>query len=232
MYNTNRHEATTTEGVIYMKVVPAHYEILTTISTGAVRELKAIEEIARSCYGSEDKTTEDSYKKFIKGLICRGHMSPIEHSVLSVRFTVDRAMSHELVRHRLASFMQSSQRYQNYGSPKYDNEITVIDIDPHILKGTLPYRNWLNSCQRAEYDYMKLIELGCKPEQARTVLPTSTATQLTITANYREWRHILCVRTGNGAYPPLRNLCIMLHNELRQKIPIIFDDLIYGDLLP
>lgn len=210
-----------------MKIVKAGYVIMTPFSEGGIEELKKIELIGRSCYGTEDKITEDSAKKMVKKFIEWGHGSPIEHVSFTVRFTIDRGVSHEFVRHRLASFMQSSTRYQNYGSEKYGKEITVVDIDPIIHADTPAYDNWLDGCMQAEKYYLAMLDAGVKPEMARGVLPNSLMTTLTITANIREWRHILALRTGKEAHPQIRQVCCPLLDELKEKLPIFFDDITY-----
>jgi thymidylate synthase (FAD) len=221
-----------------MKILKPKYEILTPISDGAVKELKHIERIGRVCYKSEDKITEDgeSAKKFCKMLVERGHEAMIEHSTLSVLFTVDRGVSHEMVRHRIASFAQESTRYVNYSKDKFGNEIGVIDIMGGIerdksmcdedadLLGEI-YTEWLRGMEDAEKHYMKLIELGATPQIARSVLPNSTKTNITITANYREWRNFFKLRTSLAAHPQIREVAVPLLKELQQKIPVIFDDI-------
>lgn len=117
-----------------MNIVKPSYVILTEFSEGGEEELKFIEQIARKCYKSENYISEDasSAKKMIQNLIKSGHTAMIEHSILSVCFTVDRGISHEIVRHRLASFAQESTRYCNYSKGKFNNEINVIDIEGGI----------------------------------------------------------------------------------------------------
>lgn len=221
-----------------MKILNPNYKILTPISDGAVDELKHIERIGRVCYKSEDRITEDgeSAKKFCKMLIDRGHEAMIEHSTLSVLFTVDRGVSHEMVRHRIASFAQESTRYVNYSKDKFGNEIGVIDIMGGIerdkalnnedadLLGEI-YTEWFKGMEDAEKHYMKLIELGATPQIARSVLPNSTKTNITITANYREWRNFFKLRTTLAAHPQIREVAVPLLKELQQRIPIIFDDI-------
>ena len=221
-----------------MKILNPNYKILTPISDGAVDELKHIERIGRVCYKSEDRITEDgeSAKKFCKMLIDRGHEAMIEHSTLSVLFTVDRGVSHEMVRHRIASFAQESTRYVNYSKDKFGNEIGVIDIMGGIerdkalnnedadLLGEI-YTEWFKGMEDAEKHYMKLIELGATPQIARSVLPNSTKTNITITANYREWRNFFKLRTTLAAHPQIREVTVPLLKELQQRIPIIFDDI-------
>ena len=214
----------------------AGFEILTPISHDGIDELKHIERIGRVCYKSEDRITEDgeSAKKFVKVLIDRGHEAMIEHSSLSVRFTVDRGVSHELVRHRIASFAQESTRYVNYSLDRYGNEINVIHIEKGITldkkmnnmdANTIAavIEEWERAMEDAEKHYMKMIELGATPQIARTVLPSSTKTELVITANYREWRAFFKLRISATAHPQMREITIPLLEELKKRLPVIFD---------
>lgn len=209
-----------------MKIINASYEILSSISEGGIDELQHIEKIGRICYKSEDKITEDgeSAKKFVKMLIDRGHEAMIEHSSLSVKFIVDRGVSHELVRHRIASFAQESTRYCNYSKDKFDNGITFIK--PFFFEdGSAQYNIWAGAMELMENAYLKLIDSGATPQEARSVLPNSTKTEITITANYREWRNFFKLRTAKVAHPQMREVTIPLLKELKEKIPVIFDDI-------
>ena len=221
-----------------MKIQKANYEILTPISEGGIRELQHIERIGRVCYKSEDKITEDgeSAKKFVKMLINAHHEAMIEHSTLSVMFTVDRGVSHEMVRHRIASFAQESTRYVNYSKDKFGNEINVIDLRPGIeldrkMSGMSAevidavLKEWEQAMIDAEKHYMRLIELGATAQIARSVLPNSTKTNITITANYREWRNYFRLRTAGDAHPQIREVSVPLLMELKERIPVIFDDM-------
>lgn len=221
-----------------MKLLKANFEILTPISYGGIEELKHIEKIGRVCYKSEGKITKDgeSAKKFVKMLIDRGHEAMIEHSSMSVKFVVDRGVSHELVRHRIASFAQESTRYVNYSLEKFGNEINVIDLEPGMMidgkmknmtsqELTAIYQEWISSMYDAEKHYMKMIELGATPQIARSVLPNSTKTEITITANYREWRNFFKLRIPSTAHPQMREVTIPLLKELKTRLPIIFDDI-------
>ena len=221
-----------------MNIMKPSFEILTSISEGGIEELKHIERVGRVCYKSEDKISEDgeTAKKFVKMLIDRGHESMIEHSSLSVKFTVDRGVSHELVRHRIASFAQESTRYVNYSLDKFGNEINVIDIAGGInldnkMKDMDAYTiadivyEWDVAMQDAEKHYMKMIELGATPQIARSVLPNSTKTEITITANYREWRNFFKLRTAQTAHPQMLEITIPLLKELQNRLPVIFDDI-------
>lgn len=221
-----------------MKIIEPSYEILTEISKGGIKELQNIEKIARVCYKSENLITEDgeSAKKMVKMLIDRGHEAMIEHSSLSVKFTVDRGVSHELVRHRIASFAQESTRYCNYSLDKFGNEINVIEIDGGIehdakmknmptLERNAIEDEWVSAMEDAERHYIKLMEMGATPQIARSVLPNSTKTEITITANYREWRNFFKLRTANAAHPSMQEITRPLLKELKTKLPIIFDDI-------
>lgn len=225
-----------------MNIIKASYEILTPISEGGIEELKHIEKIGRKCYKSDDKITEDgeSAKKFVKMLINKHHEAMIEHGTISVLFTVDRGVSHEEVRHRIASFAQESTRYVNYSLNKFGNEINVIDILPGIkldekMKNldaeTIQkiINEWLSAMEDAERHYMKMIELGATPQIARSVLPTSTKTEITISTNYREWRHLFKLRTPKTAHPQFREVAIPLLEDFKKLLPILFDDIVVED---
>lgn len=218
--------------------VTAAYQILTPISKMGIKELQHIEKIGRVCYKSEDKITEDgeSARKFVSMLLQRGHEAMIEHSSLSVKFIVDRGVSHELVRHRIASFAQESTRYCNYGKEKFGSECTFIDLEGGIkLDGKMKsmsieeitslLNEWVFAMEDAEKHYMKMLALGATPQIARSVLPNSIKTEITITANYREWRNFFKLRTEVAAHPQMREVTIPLLAELKERLPVIFDDI-------
>ena len=224
--------------VIKMNKIKATYEILTSVSEGGIRELQHIEKIGRVCYKSEDYITEDgeSAKKFVAMLIRNGHEAMIEHSFLSVKFTVDRGVSHELVRHRIASFAQESTRYCNYAKDKFGAECAFIDLEPGIMLDNkmkkmsaeeiaLVLAEWKSAMEDAERHYMKLLELGATPQIARAVLPNSTKTEITVSANYREWRNFFKLRVPADVHPQMREVTIPLLKELKGMIPVIFDDI-------
>ena len=221
-----------------MNKIKATYEILTSVSEGGIRELQHIEKIGRVCYKSEDYITEDgeSAKKFVAMLIRNGHEAMIEHSFLSVKFTVDRGVSHELVRHRIASFAQESTRYCNYAKDKFGAECAFIDLEPGIMLDNkmkkmsaeeiaLVLAEWKSAMEDAERHYMRLLELGATPQIARAVLPNSTKTEITVSANYREWRNFFKLRVPAGVHPQMREVTIPLLKELKGMIPVIFDDI-------
>lgn len=221
-----------------MNKIKASYEILTPISEGGIKELQHIEKIGRVCYKSEDYITEDgeSARKFVAMLIRNGHEAMIEHSFLSVKFTVDRGVSHELVRHRIASFAQESTRYCNYAKDKFGAECAFIDLEPGIMLDNkmkkmsgeeiaLVMAEWTNAMEDAERHYMRLLELGATPQIARAVLPNSTKTEITVSANYREWRNFFKLRVPADVHPQMREVTIPLLRELKGMIPVIFDDI-------
>lgn len=208
-----------------MKIIKAGYEIMTPISAGGIEELKFIERVGRTCYKSEDKITEDgeSAKRFVRMLIEKGHEAMLEHSILTVRFIVDRGISHEIVRHRIASYAQESSRYCDYSKDKFGNEITVIK--PCDIRNDMEYIRWRASCEEGERAYFALLDYGATPQIARSVLPNSLKTELVMTANYREWRNFFRLRTTKAAHPQIREVAVPLLNELRERIPVVFDDI-------
>ena len=221
-----------------MNKIKASYEILTPISEGGTKELQHIEKIGRVCYKSEDYITEDgeSARKFVAMLIRNGHEAMSEHSFLSVKFTVDRGVSHELVRHRIASFAQESTRYCNYAKDKFGAECAFIDLEPGIMLDNkmkkmsgeeiaLVMAEWTSAMEDAERHYMRLLELGATPQIARAVLPNSTKTEITVSANYREWRNFFKLRVPADVHPQMREVTIPLLKELKGMIPVIFDDI-------
>lgn len=208
-----------------MKIINASTEILTPI-TGD--EIQRIEYAGRTCYKSEDKITDDSAKKFVGNLIKRGHEAMLEHSSLSIKFICDRGVSHELVRHRLASFAQESTRYCNYSKDKFGNELTFIR--PCFLEsGTDPYIYWENAMSDVEMYYFAMLGGGCTPQEARSVLPNSIKTEVVMTANYREWRHFFWLRAARKtgpAHPQMEELTVPLLYEVSGLIPVVFDDIV------
>ncbi len=212
-----------------MKLVKPSYKIISKLDSEYL--LGLIEEAGRTCYKSEDKITPESAKTFIKMILGRHHESVIEHGSMTVRFIVDRGVSHELVRHRLASFSQESTRYCNYSKDKFDNQITFIIPNwiPDVKAGEYNCEptmlTWLLAMEAAEKSYNELTAAGWKPEQARSVLPNSLKTEIVVTANFREWRTIFKQRTASVAHPQMREVMIPLLAEVRERIPVIFDDL-------
>lgn len=197
---------------------------MTPIDTDEV--MKRLELIGRVCYKSESRITDDSAANFIGGVIKRGHESIIEHVSLTFRIICDRGVSHEIVRHRLASYTQASTRYCNYASDKFGNELTFIkpcfwNTDHENYRN---YILWELAMQYAEGTYLELIANGATPQEARSVLPNSLATELYMTANLREWRHFLKLRTAKDAHPQMREVALMIQNILADKLPVILGD--------
>lgn len=228
-----------------MKLIIPSTEILTPIDGKEI--LKTLEKVARTCYKSEEKITENSAEKLVKLLISKGHEAMLEFFDITVKFTCDRGVSHEIVRHRVASYAQESTRYCNYSNDKFDNQITFIipnwlNIEPGIwdankiaeLAGKRNPENeqellgiitWVISMYDAEKAYNKLTQHGWHAQQARAVLPNSLKTEINAKYNLREWRHFFKMRCAQAAHPQMRELTLPLLKEFHSKIPIVFDDL-------
>lgn len=191
---------------------------------------KTIEAAGRTCYKSEDRITDDSAERFIED-VCfkKQHESVMEHGSITVRFVCDRGVSHELVRHRIASFSQESTRYCNYSKEKFGREITVISPaalwpDANIIGDpqTRLYQLWYTACEYAEHLYFQLLDNGAKAQEARSVLPNSLKTEVVMTANSREWLHVFKLRCAPSAHPQMREVMQPLQQEFRRRWPSIF----------
>ena len=205
-----------------MKIISPGYEILTPIDRAHI--LTAIETAARTCYKSEDKIGEGSAAKLVTRLVKLGHEAMLEHAGVTVKFICDRGVSHELVRHRIASYAQESQRYVNYTKEKFGQEITVI-APCFWGAGSPAYTAWETACHQAEQAYFTLVAQGAAPEEARTVLPNSTKTEIIVTMNMRAWRHFFQLRTAKAAHPQMRELTIPLLAEFAAQLPELFGDI-------
>ena len=205
-----------------MKIINPHFIIESHIDGDYI--LQQIEKAGRTAYKSEDKITSDSAKDFVSQICKREHFSVIEHQFVTVRIICDRGVSHEIVRHRLASYTQESTRYCNYAKGKFGNEITVIK-PCFWTENDEKYIVWKQSIEQAEIAYNKLIELGASPQEARSILPNSLKTEIVMTMNLREWLHFFQLRTSNSAHPQMREIAVPLFNEFCKKIPVIFDKL-------
>jgi len=200
--------------------------------------LHVIEMAGRTCYKSEDKmecvdghkvvyglceTCHERSKKFVRGLIKRKHESVLEHASATVRLITDRGMTHEIVRHRLASYSQESTRFCNYG---HANEITVIEPDLPEDQVT----RWLSAVNLCEKVYLEMVEDGVKPEWARSVLPTCLKTEIVVTANMRQWRHMMALRLGDAAgkaHPQIKELFAMILCEFEDVgLDVLFEDFV------
>lgn len=253
-----------------MKLIKPYYQILTPINGEEI--LKQIELAARTCYQSEGKIEFDydtfygewfnrsfpddpievcidakSAKKLIPKLITNHHEAMLEFGgMITVRFVVDRGVTHELVRHRIASFAQESTRYCNYSKdehltfimPPFLTEITegeykviwegdkpTIFYDNIII--SISTHHWLFTMARAEKYYNEMIDEKLSPQYARSILPNSLKSEINISANIREWRHIFKLRTAKTAHPQMREVMCPLLDEFKSKIPILFDDINY-----
>lgn len=205
-----------------MRIIEPYIEIIDRID--GLEIIKKIERIGRVCYKSENRITRDSSKKFVQRLIERGHESVIEHEKISVKFVCDRGVSHEIVRHRLASYSQESTRYCNYSKESFGKEITVIK--PLFWnENSEEYETWFRCMREAERAYFELINRGATPQEARSVLPNSLKTEIVITMNLREWRHFFKLRTSEAAHPQMREVACKALVEIKRIVPVVFDDL-------
>lgn len=205
-----------------MKTVIPSFEILGNVNS--VEILKNLEYYARTCYKSEGLISDDSAAPFLRRIIKNGHESVIEHEKVTVKITCDRGVSHEIVRHRIASYSQESTRYCNYSKEKFGNELTFIK--PFFWEeGSQEYQIWKAQMQAIENNYLNLIRLGAPPDQARTILPNSLKTEIVVTMNFREWRHFFRLRTSKRAHPQMREISIPLFFKFRELFPPLFDDI-------
>ena len=205
-----------------MKIIKPDVQFITPIDGATI--LKRLEQCGRVCYKSEDKITEGSAEKFVAGIIKRGHEAVLEHCSFTVKFICDRGVSHEIVRHRMASYCQESTRYCNYSKDVFGSEITVIRPS-FLTEGTPGWQYWKVACRMAEKSYFELLDWGCTPQEARAVLPNSLKTEVVMTANIREWRHFLKLRCSPAAHPQMREVALILLDKVHWLIPVCFDDI-------
>ncbi|MCL2674118.1 MAG: FAD-dependent thymidylate synthase [Defluviitaleaceae bacterium] len=205
-----------------MKIILPSVQLLDEIDAQGI--LRKIERAGRICYKSEGKASEGTAEPFVASIIRRGHESVIEHEKISVLLVCDRGVSHEIVRHRIASYSQESTRYCNYAGEKFGREL--VFIKPCFWnEGDAAYEIWKTAMQQCEQSYFGLIDGGAKPEQARSVLPNSLKTEMVVTMNMRAWRHFLKIRTDAASHPQMRELARLILQEFRSNIPILFDDI-------
>lgn len=218
-----------------MKIIEQSHEIL------HMDGLDLIERAGRTCYKSEEKIgclTEGSAPRFVKMLIKRGHEAIIEHGSATVKFITNRGVTHELVRHRVASFGQESTRYVNYGGKEMEfirpvwcaSDCEAMNAMQGGLQVFIPPDEavFLYACATAVGSYKRLLDGGWRPEQAREVLPNSLKTEIVVTANYREWRHIFKLRalgTTGKPHPQMQALMLPVLEEFKAKLPALFGDL-------
>ncbi len=206
-----------------MKLVDSGFEIMTPIDGDYI--IKFIEKCGRTCYKSEDKITADSAKKLLTNIIASGHHSVIEHFSVTVKFTCDLGFYKDITRHRVASFSIESTRYCNYSKGKFGKELSIIK-PVHIGENTPEYEIWKSCMQNIEDHYLKMAELGATPDQLRMMLPHSIKADVVMTANLREWRHVLGLRTSKRVHPSIHTVMRKLLKEFQNRIPVIFDDVV------
>ena len=212
-----------------MQAIKAYTQIFKDFEGQKV--LQKLELIGRTCYKSEDKITEDSAAKFVAGLIKRGHEAMLEHVSITVKFVTDRGISHEIVRHRLASYAQESTRYCNYSQDKFGHELTFI-IPDFLEYGSEGFKLWKDEMKQVEKTYFAMLEAGHTPQEASSVLPNSLKTELVMTANLREWRAFFKLRAANStgaAHPQMLEITRPLLDDLKAMIPVVFDDITYEE---
>lgn len=190
-----------------------------------VKIMKRIERACRTCYRSEDKISEESYKNLLTNCLNRGHESVLEHEKITVRIYSDIGTYKDLTRHRFASFSVESTRYCSYNKDKYGNEIAVVN--PVYIEDKEVFETWKKAIENMEKAYMKMKELGASTDMCREILPHSTAAEYTMTANIREWKHILELRTTNHVHPAIRQVLIPLLLLFKEQMPEIFGDIEY-----
>lgn len=205
-----------------MKVIAPYVEPMHPIDGAVI--LSRIEAAGRVCYKSESKITDDSAAAFVRRIIRSGHEAVLEHCNISLKFVCDRGVSHEIVRHRLASYCQESTRYCNYSKGDFGGEITVIK-PCYLDRETAAYSVWLTACAAAEVAYFNLLDWGNTPQEARAVLPNSLKTEVVMTANLREWRHFFRLRCSPAAHPQMREVATQALALLHGLVPIVFDDI-------
>ena len=190
-----------------------------------VKIMKRIERACRTCYRSEDKISEESYKNLLTNCLNRGHESVLVHEKITVRIYSDIGTYKDLTRHRFASFSVESTRYCSYNKDKYGNEIAVVN--PVYIEDKEVFETWKKAIEDMEKAYMKMKELGASTDMCREILPHSTAAEYTMTANIREWKHILELRTTNHVHPAIRQVLIPLLLLFKEQMPEIFGDIEY-----
>lgn len=206
------------------KIIEPSAEILTPVEHLGENTLRLIERAGRTCYQSFDKISEDSHFKFVQMILKRNHLTVIEHISITAKIICDRGVTHEAVRHRLASFSQESTHYCDYNGERFGGDL--VFIRPFEFKeGTDEYNDWYECICHTEQTYKKLRAKGYEPKWCRSVLPNSLKAEIVITANLREWRHIFDLRTATPAHPQIRQVMIPLLYKFKQNIPVIFDDL-------
>ena len=205
-----------------MKIIEPTVELIDDFDAAAI--MKKIERAGRVCYKSEGNIKDDSAEKFIRGIIKRGHESVIEHATVSFKIICDRGVTHELVRHRIASYSQESTRYCDYSAGKFGGELTFIK-PCFWQEGDENFQLWKDTMAQLEKNYLALRKNSARPEEARSILPNSLKTEIFVTMNLREWRHFLKLRTSKAAHPQMREVALKIYKILAEKLPAIFYDI-------
>ena len=205
-----------------MKIIEPSVELVEDFDAVAI--MKKLERAGRVCYKSEGNIKTDSAEKFILGIIKRGHESVIEHATISFKIVCDRGVTHELVRHRLASYSQESTRYCDYSAGKFGGELTFIK-PCFWSEDDENFQLWRRTMELIEENYLAMRAHGAKPEEARSILPNSLKTEIFVTMNLREWRHFLKLRTAAAAHPQMRQIALMIRDILLEKLSAVFSDL-------
>ncbi|MDR3091380.1 MAG: FAD-dependent thymidylate synthase [Clostridiales bacterium] len=203
-----------------MKIIDPYFKISDGIDGAAM--LGKVESAGRVCYKSENLAGEDSAEKFVAAIIRNGHESVLEHEKISALIVCDRGVSHEIVRHRIASYSQESTRYCNYSKGKFGGELTFIR-PCYWAEGGALYELWEKQMAAAEECYLAMLEAGASPQEARAVLPNSLKTEIVVTMNLREWRHFFSLRADEAAHPQMRQIALPLREEMRRLVPVVFD---------
>jgi len=204
-----------------MNIIPPSFELEPIDGTAMLRRIEAA---GRVCYKSEDRITEGSAERFVRMIVNSGHESVLEHEKITAKVVCDRGVTHEIVRHRIASYSQESTRYCNYGGEKFGGGLTFIK--PCFWdEGSVPYKLWEAQMLSAERCYLSLLEQGAKPEEARAVLPNSLKAELVMTMNLREWRHFFRLRTATASHPQMRELACAMLEAFRAALPVVFETL-------
>ena len=211
-----------------MKVVKAGFKYLAPFD--GVELLKTCERAGRLCYQSTNKITDTSYEPFIHRIIKSGHTSVLEHASIGVILTIDRGVTHELVRHRTGiAYSMESTRYNSYDNDKFDGELTVVRpvfwSDDRSESDKDNYTTWLAAMEAAERLYLRLLKNGSSAQEARGALPHSIKADIAVTANLREWRHIFALRCDKAAQPQMREIMLLLLEDFYKRVPVAFDDL-------
>ena len=207
-----------------MRMIKPSFEILSD-TQAVIDQMLIIELAGRNCYKSEDKICEGSADKMIGMLRMKKHLSVLEHGNITVRMIGSRAMSHQLVRHRLASYSQESQRYVNYSKEKHGKGIVFIEPIGYDSWEQSLQEKFFNALESSEIEYMDLIRRGMKAEDARGVLPNQTKTEVVVTMNVRSWMYFFTMRCDKHAQAEIRFIAKGLLVELHKLMPVIFEEL-------